>query len=183
MDAQMREIFLRELMILQSSPILSAEVKSPSSTQISDNSSDRLVHKDKEELQQKEASNNNQTNNNTSSSENTIAYETSQVVIETIQKSIEEGNDYLPLLLNNQEERKENIEINSVPSERNLRNNRQVDITLLTDLGLAGRTLSGLFVACDTNLTHTLLDGLKTPIGIQSNALLRFNDVISIEYC
>lgn len=61
--------------------------------------------------------------------------------------------------------------------------NRQVDITLLADTSSTGRTVSGLFVACDTNLTHILLNDLKTPIGIQPNALLRLNDVITISYC
>lgn len=61
--------------------------------------------------------------------------------------------------------------------------NRQVNITFLAESGTTGRTLSGLFVACDTNLTHILLNDLKTPIGLQSSALLRLNDVIDITYC
>lgn len=59
---------------------------------------------------------------------------------------------------------------------------RQVNVTLLADSSSTGRTLSGLFVACDTNLTHILLNDLKTPIGSQSSALLRLNDVIAISY-
>jgi len=60
---------------------------------------------------------------------------------------------------------------------------RQVDITLSSESGTTGRTVSGSFIACDTNLTHVLLNDLKTPIGIQSSALLRLNDVIAISYC
>lgn len=59
---------------------------------------------------------------------------------------------------------------------------RRVDVTFLAESGTTGRTLSGLFVACDTNLTHILLNDLKTPIGTQSSALLRHNDVIAITY-
>lgn len=59
---------------------------------------------------------------------------------------------------------------------------REVDVTLLTDSTSTGRTLSGLFVACDTNLSHILINDLKTPIGTQSSALLRRNDVIAITY-
>lgn len=60
---------------------------------------------------------------------------------------------------------------------------RQVDITLLADdPTTVGRTLSGIFVACDTNLTHILINDLRTPTGTQRSALLRLNDVISITY-
>lgn len=59
---------------------------------------------------------------------------------------------------------------------------KKVNITLLGDSGSTGRTLSGLFVACDTNLTHILLNDLKTPLGTQSSALVRLNDVIAITY-
>lgn len=60
---------------------------------------------------------------------------------------------------------------------------KKVDITFLSDSGSSvGRTLSGLFAFCDTNLTHILINDLKTPIGTQSSALLRLNDVIAITY-
>jgi hypothetical protein len=58
----------------------------------------------------------------------------------------------------------------------------QVDLLLFDESGSTGRTLSGLSVACDTNLTHILLNDLKTPIGIQPSALVRLNDVIAITY-
>lgn len=78
----------------------------------------------------------------------------------------------------NQEEGcKENRSNNTGDIERG-----QVNITLLGDSGSTGRTLSGLFVACDTNLTHILINDLKTPICTQSSALLRLNDVIAITY-
>lgn len=59
---------------------------------------------------------------------------------------------------------------------------REVKLLLFDESGSTGRTLSGLFVACDTNLTHILLNDLKTPIGLQSSALVRLNDVIAIAY-
>lgn len=65
----------------------------------------------------------------------------------------------------------------SLEEDKNL-----VNITLLSDSGSVGRTLSAKFIACDTSLTHVLLRDLRTPTGIQSSALLRLNDVISITY-
>lgn len=61
-----------------------------------------------------------------------------------------------------------------------------IDILLLSEQSssqkITGRSLSANFVACDTNLTHLLLNDLKTPIGTQPSALVRLNDVISITY-
>ena len=62
-----------------------------------------------------------------------------------------------------------------------------VEVLFLSELTtgskkISGRCLSADFVACDTNLTHILLNDLKTPIGTQPSALVRLNDVISIEY-
>lgn len=59
---------------------------------------------------------------------------------------------------------------------------RPIDITILDESGATGRTLAASFVACDTNLTHILLNDLKTPIGLQTSALMRLNDVIAITY-
>jgi hypothetical protein len=66
--------------------------------------------------------------------------------------------------------------------QQSLHKHREVDLLLFDESGLTGRTLSGLFVACDTNLTHVLLNDLKTPIGLQASALVRLNDVIAITY-
>jgi len=63
---------------------------------------------------------------------------------------------------------------------------RLVDILLLSEQSssqkVTGRSLSANFVACDTGLTHILLNDLKTPIGTQPSALVRLNDVIAITY-
>lgn len=61
--------------------------------------------------------------------------------------------------------------------------NHNVNVTLLSDSRAIGRTLCGLFIACDTNFTHILVNELKTPVGFLSGALLRLNDVIAISYC
>lgn len=73
--------------------------------------------------------------------------------------------------------------LQSPPSAQNTEA-QTVDITFLSDSGSStGHILSGSFVACDTKLTHLILNGLNTPIGMQSSALVRINDVISITYC
>lgn len=69
--------------------------------------------------------------------------------------------------------------INTNNSDNSISN---IKITLLSDSDVAGRTLTGLAVGCDTKLTHMLVDNLETPIGIQKNCLLRLNDVIAITY-
>lgn len=56
----------------------------------------------------------------------------------------------------------------------------KVYVTFLADSGRTGRTLTGTFVACDTNLSHILVNDLITPVGSQSCALLRLNDVVAI---
>lgn len=59
-----------------------------------------------------------------------------------------------------------------------------VNVTFFSDSGAAtGRTLCGSFVACDTNLTHIIVNNLITPVGKRSSALIRLSDVIAISYC
>lgn len=138
----MRESFLRELMILQSSPILSAD-----STYTSFSSSAGEAKPTTTNLLTQHLS----------------------VGISSEEKQQQQQQDL--------ENKKDNN------NTENNHNKRQVNITLLDDSGSrAGRTLSGSFVGCDTNLTHILLNDLKTPIGIQSSALVRLNDVIAITY-
>ena len=71
-------------------------------------------------------------------------------------------------------------------TQTNTNGSHIVDVQLFSELTgsekISGRTLSASFVACDTNLTHILLNDLKTPIGTQPSALVRLNDVIAIEY-
>lgn len=134
----MRESFLRELMLLQSSPILSADFSSSSSSPTTTTTTTK---------QQRRSS--------------PLSSTTTEALSSTVQStSFEQTSD-----------------------NNNKKIGRPVNVTFLSDTGLAGRTLSGLFVACDTNLTHIILNDLKTPIGLQSSALLRLNDVIAITYC
>lgn len=78
---------------------------------------------------------------------------------------------------------KEIIILNSPAKTDQSLPHQKVEVTFLSDSGLStGHTLSGSFVACDTKLTHIIVNDLITPIEKQSSALLRLNDVISITY-
>lgn len=81
----------------------------------------------------------------------------------------------------NREEESTSVETEE-QRQQSVHKHREVELLLFDESGSTGRTLSGLFVACDTNLTHILLDDLKTPIGLQTSALVRLNDVIAITY-
>lgn len=75
------------------------------------------------------------------------------------------------------------ITLQTLSDSETSESNRKVELLLLGDLGKTGCTLTGSLIACDTNLTHILLNDLQTPIGFQSNALVRLNDVLAISYC
>lgn len=84
---------------------------------------------------------------------------------------------------NNSTNKEETEDSDKNKSYDKIERKQKVNVTFFSDSGSTGRTLSGSFVACDTNLTHILLNDLITPIGLQSSALLRLNDVIAITYC
>lgn len=67
--------------------------------------------------------------------------------------------------------------------KQNYQQKKNIDITFLSDCNkTAGQTLTASFIACDTQLKHLIISDLGTPIGMQSSALLRLDDVVSITY-
>lgn len=196
MDARLRESFLRELMILQSPPILSA---GPTTT-----SSLHHHHLQQQQLKEEVAPSIGlaQQSSLVTTTEQTLTPHGHQIPIKGLgleeqqqQQLLKQSGDQGEVNIESTEDspreaRTENLSqllargaaASSSYTNSKHSNHRQVDITLSDESGSTGRTLSALFVACDTNLTHLLLNDLKTPIGIQSSALVRLNDVIAIEY-
>ena len=179
MDARMRESFLRELMILQSPPILSADpttgTTGSSHNQQHTASSAPLVEQTKQHQPPTTAA-------TFSGEEPTPPLPSTSSPLTSSQppqtpplNEIEQIDEITKLL---EKHNNKEATTTTVPSQHDCF--RPIDITLLNESGSTGRTLSGSLVACDTNLTHILLNDLKTPIGIQSSALMRLNDVIAI---
>lgn len=154
MDAQMRKYFLRELMILQTNNNISNT-------------------KSKEEAEEEEFKSDINNIIKDTNSTNTILEKEENKNIREVTKQ---------QLLNNSVYQQDNSDSDKNKDDK-LDRKQQVNVTFFSDSGSTGRTLSGSFVACDTNLTHILLNDLITPIGLQSSALLRLNDVIAITYC
>lgn len=181
MDERLREIFLRELMILQSPQILSADfapcsppqqqyqIPSPSSQVSFRPNSDKKNNLIQLVVDQKEA-------NVTDCGNKGDCVNETNVLLENQTRTNSDNNNKS---INSENISKRGEQEVKGTSEQD---NRRVNITLFDDSGSTGRTLSASFIACDTNLTHALLTGLKTPIGIQSRVLLRLNDVIAITY-
>lgn len=166
MNGDLRESFLRQLMILQSpSAILSADTTSHNSNPLVD----QQKKQKREQIEQEQQANVNLRESPSSSSSSTNDH---SLIEPTQQQQQHTASSTAPphpkLSADEQTKKKEQL--------------RQVDITLLDESGSTGRTLSAQFVACDTNLTHILLNDLKTPIGLQPSALMRLNDVIAITY-
>ena len=185
---RMRESFLRELMILQSaSLILSADSAQPQTGSDSASSIERQLQpqppannqpgRQREEKQEQSPTEEKQALEQHSTSpspplhNSTNEQQQQQLIQQTTTKEQSSTND----------QRDESSAKNADKIDDH-HNHKQVNITLLAESGSTGRSLSGFFVACDSNLTHILLNDLKTPIGIQSSALVRLNDVIAITY-
>lgn len=209
MDAQLRESFLKELMILQSPPsISSADPTSTPTTQSSSSSTSTSTtttkqaqkatnttcprsdqHRHNSVLEAVVPGKHLKTNEPTSSlSQNGQHHQpTVEVVLPFIrqqqqQQQLDTKQTGVGSNANKTSKRPEAQLTDDELKQLGKQTYRPIDITLVNESGSTGRTLSASFVACDTNLTHILLNDLKTPIGIQSSALMRLNDVIAISY-
>lgn len=81
-------------------------------------------------------------------------------------------------------ERSFNDKDNLCKQQNNEERFKIIEINLLSDSNTNsnGQIISASFVACDTRFKNIILSDLNTPIGMQSSALLRLDDVVSITY-
>lgn len=161
MDAQMREYFLRELMILQNNNNITEE-------------QEQQEQQEQQQQQDKEV----ESNINIGGDQDNEIKSTTTTNKNKKKREVKQLDNHQQLHYCQNRNKRDLDKTKEDKLGRTL-----VNVTFFSDSGTTGRTLSGSFVACDTNLTHILLNDLITPIGLQSSALLRLNDVIAISYC